>query len=90
MNMNPGNEVNLIIPPAVQADMEKRAILTEDIEKVVAHSQSTGQRFLNHDDHSYLADLRLENVTYWVRYKEKEDGIHVLTVYSHRMEIVKE
>lgn len=70
--------------------MEKRLILLEDIEKVVAHSQTTGQRFFNSEDSSYLASLRIDNVTCWVRYKEKEDGIHIMTVYSHRMEIVKE
>ncbi|MCE5346470.1 MAG: DUF4258 domain-containing protein [Bacteroidales bacterium] len=70
--------------------MEKRFIFFEDIEKVVAHSKITGQRFFNSEDSSYLANLRIDNVTYWVRYKEQEDGMQIITVYSHRMEIVKE
>jgi len=90
MNLTEKSERNLIISPAIIGDMEKRFILFEDIEKVVAHSKTTGQRFFNPEDSSYLANLRLDNVTYWVQYKEKEDGIHVITVYSHRMEIVKE
>lgn len=61
----------------------------EDIGKAVVHSRTTGQRFLNSEDSSYMANLRLDNITYWVRYKEKEDGIHIITVYSHRMEVVR-
>lgn len=84
------NEFNLIISPEIQCEMEKRFILLEDIEEVVAHSRTTGKRFFNPEDSSFLADLRLDQVTYWVQYKEKEDGIQIITVYSHRMEIVKE
>lgn len=81
---------NLIISQEIKGEMEKRFILFEDVEKVVAYSKATGQRFFNPEDSSYLANLRIENVTYWVRYKEKEDGIYIITVYSHRIEIVRE
>ncbi|MEA4926535.1 MAG: hypothetical protein VB084_14685 [Syntrophomonadaceae bacterium] len=84
------NRFNLIIAPEIWGDLEKRGILWEDVEKVVAHSQTTGQRFFNPEDSSYLANLRLDNVTCWVRYKEREDGVQIITVYSHRMAIVKE
>lgn len=80
----------LIIPQDVWAIMEERYILLEDIEKVVEHSRSSGVRFSNPIDLSYLASLRIANVTYWVCYKEKEDGLHIIRVYSHRMEVVEE
>lgn len=83
-------EMNIIISPEVGGEMDKRFILFEDVQKVVEHSLRTGQRFFNPGDSSFLARLRIENVTYWVRYREKEDGIHILTAYSHRMEIVEE
>ena len=84
------NILKLIIPPEVWKIMDERFILFEDIEKVVAHAQNTGERFFNPENSNYLANLRIENVTYWVRYEEKEDGILVSSVYSHRMEVAKE
>jgi len=90
MSLTEKKEFNLIISPEIQEDMKKRGILPEDVEKVVAHSRTTGQRFFNPEDSSYLANLRINNVTYWVQYQETDGGINIITVYSHRMEIVKE
>ena len=84
------NELNLVIPQEVWETMEERFILFDDIEKVIANSRKSGDRFFNPEDMSYLADLRIRNVTYWVRYAEKEDGIHIIRVYSHRMAVAEE
>lgn len=93
-NENPETELNqmenLIIPDEVWRMMDDRYILLEDIEKVIRHSHQSGKRFFNPEDGSYLANQRIENVTYWVNYEEKKDGIHVKSVYSHRMEIEKD
>lgn len=83
-------DLNLKIPQEISKMMKERFILFEDVEKVIANSRKTGQRFFNLEDSSYLASLRIDNVTYWVRYTEKEDGIQVISIYSHRMEVVKE
>lgn len=84
------NDLNLIIPEEVWKTMEERLILFEDIAKVIESSQKTGERFFNPEENSFLAHLRIANVTYWARYREKADEIHLLSVYSHRMEVVKE
>lgn len=84
------NEWNLMIPREIWQRMEKRYILLEDIERVIEHAMDTGERFFNPEDGSYLASYRIKYVTYWVRFAEKEDGIHILSVYSHRMEVMKE
>jgi Fe-S oxidoreductase len=84
------NVLNLVIADEIWKTMEERFILAEDIEKVIEHSKISGERFYNPEDSSYLANLRFKNVTYWVRYAEKEDGIHIISVYSHRMEVVRE
>lgn len=81
---------NLIIPDDVMRVVDERYILIEDIEKVIKHSQDTGERFFNPQDLSYLANTRIGEVTYWVRYTEKDGLIKVLSVYSHRMEIKKD
>jgi Fe-S oxidoreductase len=78
------DESRLIIPPQVKRAMEDRLILTEDV--MDALSSSNG-RFYNQEDGSYLASVRKKNVTYWVRYQEKESGVIIQEVYSHRMDI---
>lgn len=84
------NSLGLVISPEVWDLMEKRYILLEDIQQVVQHAQSTGERFFNPENSNYLASMRIGGVTYWVRYKEQPNGIYVDSVYSHRMEIMKE
>jgi len=81
---------DLIIPSEVWRIMDERYILLEDIEKVIKHAQESGERFFNPEDSSFLANQRIGNVTYWVRYIEKDGAIQVVTVYSHRMEVKKE
>lgn len=93
-NEDPGTELvqmdNLVIPDDVWQLMDDRYILVEDIEKVIKSSQETGERFFNPEDSSYLVNLRIAGVTYWVRYIEKAEKIHVVSVYSHRMDVKKE
>ena len=81
---------NLMIPDDVWRMMDERYILLEDVEKVIRHAQESGERFFNPEDGSFLANRRIENVTYWVRYREKDPAIQVVTVYSHRMEVKNE
>ena len=90
MELMERNELNLVIPQELWKTMEERYLLLEDIEQVIARSRISGERFFNPEDSSYLASLRIKNVTYWVRYAEKEGEIHVISAYSHRMEVVKE
>jgi hypothetical protein len=90
MESEKSNGLNLIIPDEVWEMMEQRYILKEDIAKVVAHAQATGERFFNPKDSNYLARLRLDNITYWVKYQEHEEGILINSVYGHRMEVVEE
>jgi len=77
----------LTIPQAVLGAMEERLILLEDVEDVLEYARQSGQRFFNTEDNSFLAGFRKKNVTYWARWAEKEDGAHIINVYSHRMAI---
>lgn len=89
MDLKRSCDYNIIIPEDVKQKMEERYILLEEIEKVVENAQTTQRRFYNPQDSTYLANLRIDNVTYWVRYEEKAEGILVKSVYSHRMEVVE-
>ncbi|MFZ5969229.1 MAG: pyridine nucleotide-disulfide oxidoreductase/dicluster-binding protein [Bacillota bacterium] len=90
MDLIRSNDFNIIIPEDVMAVMEERYILVEDIERVIDNAQKNKERFFNPENSNYLARLRLDNVTYWVRYEEKEEGVFINSVYSHRMEVVEE
>lgn len=90
MDLNKEKELNLVISEDIWKIMEQRLILLEDIQQVITHSRISGERFFNPENSSYLANLRIKYVTYWVRYAERDDGIHILSVYSHRMEVMKE
>ena len=80
---------NLIIPDEVWQIMDRRYILLEDVRKVIIHAQESGERFYNSEDASFLANQRISNVTFWVRYTEENGAIKIVSVYSHRMEVHK-
>ncbi len=88
-DMNPSYNFTLHIPDAVVSLMEKRFILQSDIEKVVENSLTHKERFFNPQTSDYLARLRVQNVTFWVKYEEEGSDIIVKDVYSHRMEVVE-
>ncbi|MTI57771.1 pyridine nucleotide-disulfide oxidoreductase/dicluster-binding protein [Geosporobacter ferrireducens] len=90
MDLKRNYDFKVIIPEDVVKVMEERYILVEDIERVIDNAKKNKERFFNPEDSNYLARLRLDNVTYWVRYEEKEEGVVVSSVYSHRMEVVEE
>lgn len=62
----------------------------EDIQKVIEYAEKNKERFFDPEDLNYLANQRIGNVTYWVRYQHTDYSILVNSVYSHRMEIVEE
>jgi Fe-S oxidoreductase len=84
------SDIQLIIPDDVKQKMEDRYILMEDIQKVIENAEQKKERFFDPEKSQYLANLRIANVTYWVRYEQKDNRILVNSVYSHRMEIVEE
>lgn len=83
-------DFKLTIPDSVMEVMEKRHILIEDVLRVVDNARKKGECFFNSENSNFLARLRLDNVTYWVRYEEKGHEVLVNSVYSHRMEVVEE
>lgn len=81
---------NLIIPDEIMRKMDERYILVEDIDRVIRNSQETGERFYNPEEGNCLASLRIGDITFWVRYVEKDGVVTVLSAYSHRMEVKKD
>ncbi len=84
--MSEYKEVRLSIPGEVERLMEERGIRREDLQKVVHHAESTGEKFINPSTGRTLASLRPGRVTFWVEYSRTEEEFQVHTAYSHRME----
>jgi glutamate synthase (NADPH) small chain len=79
MKLNMSEEVVLL--------MEGRGIKVQDVENVISHAESTGEKFVEPASGRFLASLRPGRVTYWVEYGTVADGFEVFTAYSHRMEM---
>jgi NADPH-dependent glutamate synthase beta subunit-like oxidoreductase len=79
--------IKLLISPEVVQLMEQRMILAEDVQKVIAHAESTGEKIEDTVTGRYLASYRPVAVTYWVEYSAIDMGFEVHNVYSHRMEV---
>jgi NADPH-dependent glutamate synthase beta subunit-like oxidoreductase len=82
-----GDPMNLIVSPEVQALMEKRMILAEDVEGVIAHAEASGDKIEDRATGHFIASHRPVNVTYWVEYSVDATGFVIHNTYSHRMEV---
>ncbi|HZK52888.1 MAG TPA: FAD-dependent oxidoreductase [Desulfosporosinus sp.] len=82
--------IKLLLSQQVEKIMEDRLILREDIQRVIELAERTGIKFINPDNGHSLAHFRPVKVTYWVEYHPQEQGMEVLNVYSHRMEILED
>jgi len=82
--------IKLLLNKQVEQIMEDRLILREDIQQVIELAERTGIKFINPDNGHSLAHFRPVKVTYWVEYNPQEQGVEVLNVYSHRMEILED
>lgn len=89
-DMSKTYDFTLHVSDEIIALMEKRFILLSDVEKVVEHSLTCKERFYNPETMDFLARLRVQNVTFWVKYEEHGSDITVKDVYSHRMEVVED
>jgi hypothetical protein len=85
--MNAYEQIRLHIPEEVERLMEARGIRREDVQGVIHHAETTGEKFINPSLGRSLASLRPERVTYWVEYNGVGEDYHVHSAYSHRMEM---
>jgi Fe-S oxidoreductase len=85
--MEKENPINLIIDNEVQGILDERMILHDDIKEVIGHAEKTGLVVKDTGTGSFVASLRLANVTYWVRYQASPDGYVIRNAYSHRMDM---
>jgi hypothetical protein len=77
----------LKISPGVQARMEMRRILVEDLQHTIALAEAGGRKFRHPATGRFRAAGRLHHVTFWVEYAPNGGGFEVFKAYSHRMEV---
>jgi len=82
--------MELFISEVVAAQLERRMILREDVEKTIAHAEETGDKLLDRASGHLVASHRPALVTYWVEYSPAPSGFTVHAAWSHRMEICPE
>ena len=67
--------------------MEERMILESDVHAVLKAYETSEEAVLDEEKGWYLANLRLGNVTFWVKFTQEEGGYLVHGAYSHRMTV---
>jgi glutamate synthase (NADPH/NADH) small chain len=76
----------LNLSPQMRALLESRLILVEDIQKVIEHAETSGERFVNQESGHSLAYFKPNIITYWVEYSRSGEAYNVHDAYSHRMD----
>jgi glutamate synthase (NADPH) small chain len=85
--MEEHQKIVLDISPNVRELLDKRRILTEDVQKVIRHAEKSGERFFHSSTGRYKAAFKPYNVTFWVEYTPAGEGYTIHNAYSHRMEM---
>ena len=80
--------LKLRIPADLAVKMERDRILVEDVQQVIHHAETSGDKLLLPATGRFIAHYRPSLVTYWVEYSIEGDEYEVCNAYSHRMQIV--
>jgi Fe-S oxidoreductase len=86
--MKAHQSIRLEISPEVAEQMDRRRILVEDLQKVIRHAESSGERLFHPPSGRCKAAYAPYKVTFWVEYTAVRDGYVVHNAYTHRMEVI--
>jgi NADPH-dependent glutamate synthase beta subunit-like oxidoreductase len=86
--MKAHQSIRLEISPQVAEQMDRRRIMVEDLQKVIQHAESSGERLFHPPSGRYKAAHAPYKVTFWVEYTPVKDGYIVHGAYAHRMEVI--
>lgn len=84
------SETTLLISPEVQAKLDQRRILHQDIRATIAHANQSGRQMQSTVTGHFLACHRPFMVTFWVEYTPSDPGYTIHNSYCHRMQIMGE
>lgn len=83
----PTAPVRLVVPDDVRLDMERKLLLIEDAERVVAEAEASGRKLQDPATGRLVAAHRSGEVTCWVAYEPQGDGFVLRRAWSHRMRV---
>jgi hypothetical protein len=90
LSMLPHEDIRLILTPEVEALLEKRRILLEDVRRVVGEAERGGRALAHPQTGRLKACHRPFRTTIWVEYTPTPEGYQVHAAYSHRMDVLGE
>jgi len=85
----PAIDIELSVSAEVQADLERKLILLDDVRETIRHAEAGGSKLIDPKSGHFIASHRRVSLTYWVEYTV-DDGLGRYVVhraYSHRMEL---
>ncbi|MFZ7125642.1 MAG: pyridine nucleotide-disulfide oxidoreductase/dicluster-binding protein [Desulfobacterales bacterium] len=85
--MEAHRKIVLEMAPEVRSLMESRRILVEDVQRVIHHAETTGEKLVHPDSGRFKASFKPFNATFWVEYAPSPVGFTVFNAYAHRMEV---
>ncbi len=84
-------EVDVMLPvvyqDGVKEQMEERMILESDVQEVLKAYEDSGEAVFDEESQCLVANYRMGNVTFWVRFTKNEKEYVVQGAYSHRMTV---
>lgn len=83
----PVRDIELIVSADVQADLERKLILLDDVRQTIRHAETSGSKLLDPASGRFIASHRLLAMTYWVEYTAQSGAYVVHRAYSHRMQL---
>ena len=83
----PATDIELIVSADVQADLERKLILLDDVRQTIRHAEAGGAKLIDPKTGHFIASHRLVALTYWVEYAVVEGRYAVFRAYSHRMQV---
>ncbi|MCL2227980.1 MAG: heterodisulfide reductase-related iron-sulfur binding cluster [Oscillospiraceae bacterium] len=82
----PWDGLALVIEKGLAEDIDRKLISEDDMKEVIWNAESSGEKFFDEADESFVACLSRRVLTYWVKYRVLPDGVfEVCGAYYHRM-----
>jgi len=83
----PAVDIELVVSADVQADLERKLILLDDVRQTIRHAEASGTKLIDPKTGHFIASHRLVAMTYWVEYAVEDGRYVVFRAYSHRMQL---
>lgn len=77
----------VVISDELKQKLNKKLILEDEILEVIAYCEAGGNKVRNIKSSTFYGYRKIGRMTYWVEYRDINEGVELLNAYSHRMTI---